>query len=98
MDSPTSLRGVQQPSSPQQPVAGSQRRNQESNFNLTHYGTQQIPPAYKDLAEPWIQVGALCVIPRDTFVLVMSCVCPLPSVVSNLGKHFAGVTPSMLKP
>nr|6WHB_A Chain A, Mitogen-activated protein kinase kinase kinase 1 [Homo sapiens] len=22
----------------------------------THYGTQQIPPAYKDLAEPWIQV------------------------------------------
>nr|Q62925.1 RecName: Full=Mitogen-activated protein kinase kinase kinase 1; AltName: Full=MAPK/ERK kinase kinase 1; Short=MEK kinase 1; Short=MEKK 1 [Rattus norvegicus]AAC52596.1 MAP kinase kinase kinase 1 [Rattus norvegicus] len=55
VDSPTSLRGVQQPSSPQQPVAGSQRRNQESNFNLTHYGTQQIPPAYKDLAEPWIQ-------------------------------------------
>lgn len=56
VESPTSLRAVQQPSSPQQPVAGSQRRNQESSFNLTHFGTQQIPSAYKDLAEPWIQV------------------------------------------
>ncbi|XP_050008791.1 mitogen-activated protein kinase kinase kinase 1 isoform X1 [Alexandromys fortis] len=55
VDSPASLRAVPQPISPQQPVAGSQRRNQESNFNLTHYGTQQIPPAYKELAEPWIQ-------------------------------------------
>ncbi|XP_048224023.1 mitogen-activated protein kinase kinase kinase 1 isoform X1 [Perognathus longimembris pacificus] len=51
VDSPSSLRAVQP-----QTLAGSQRRNQESNFNLTHYGTQQIPPAYKDLAEPWIQV------------------------------------------
>ncbi|XP_029798121.1 mitogen-activated protein kinase kinase kinase 1 isoform X2 [Suricata suricatta] len=51
VDSPSSLRAAQQ-----QPLAGSQRRSQESNFNLTHYGTQQIPPAYKDLAEPWIQV------------------------------------------
>ncbi|XP_042546829.1 mitogen-activated protein kinase kinase kinase 1 [Dipodomys spectabilis] len=51
VDSPSSLRTVQQ-----QTLAGSQRRTQESNFNLTHYGTQQIPPAYKDLAEPWIQV------------------------------------------
>ncbi|MBZ3884300.1 Mitogen-activated protein kinase kinase kinase 1 [Sciurus carolinensis] len=56
VDSPSSLRAAQQQTAQQQPLAGSQRRNQESNFNLTHYGTQQIPPAYKDLAEPWIQV------------------------------------------
>ncbi|XP_035147437.3 mitogen-activated protein kinase kinase kinase 1 [Callithrix jacchus] len=56
VDSPSSLRAAQQQTIQQQPLAGSQRRNQESNFNLTHYGTQQIPPAYKDLAEPWIQV------------------------------------------
>ncbi|XP_023590753.1 mitogen-activated protein kinase kinase kinase 1 isoform X3 [Trichechus manatus latirostris] len=56
VDSPSSLRAAQQQTTQQQPLAGSQRRNQESNFNLTHYGTQQIPPAYKDLAEPWIQV------------------------------------------
>ncbi|XP_060241698.1 mitogen-activated protein kinase kinase kinase 1 isoform X2 [Meriones unguiculatus] len=55
VDSPSSLRTGPQPASPQ-PMAGSQRRNQESNFNLTHYGAQQIPPAYKDLADPWIQV------------------------------------------
>ncbi|XP_059948884.1 mitogen-activated protein kinase kinase kinase 1 isoform X1 [Mesoplodon densirostris] len=55
VDSP-SLRAAQQQTTQQHPLAGSQRRNQESNFNLTHYGTQQIPPAYKDLAEPWIQV------------------------------------------
>ncbi|KAM5168294.1 mitogen-activated protein kinase kinase kinase 1 isoform 1-T1 [Callospermophilus lateralis] len=55
VDSPSSLRAAQQQTTQQQPLAGSQRRNQESNFNLTHYGTQQIPPAYKDLAEPWIQ-------------------------------------------
>ncbi|XP_004848567.1 mitogen-activated protein kinase kinase kinase 1 isoform X1 [Heterocephalus glaber] len=56
VDSPSSLRATQQQTTQQQPLAGSQRRNQESSFNLTHYGTQQIPPAYKDLAEPWIQV------------------------------------------
>ncbi|KAJ8778481.1 hypothetical protein J1605_013668 [Eschrichtius robustus] len=56
VDSPPSLRAAQQQTTQQHPLAGSQRRNQESNFNLTHYGTQQIPPAYKDLAEPWIQV------------------------------------------
>ncbi|XP_020033707.2 mitogen-activated protein kinase kinase kinase 1 isoform X1 [Castor canadensis] len=56
VDSPSSLRAAQQQTTQQQPLAGSQRRSQESNFNLTHYGTQQIPPAYKDLAEPWIQV------------------------------------------
>ncbi|XP_055968079.1 mitogen-activated protein kinase kinase kinase 1 [Sorex fumeus] len=56
VDSPSSLRAAQQQGAPQQPVGASQRRNQESNFNLTHYGTPQIPPAYKDLAEPWIQV------------------------------------------
>nr|XP_047905358.1 mitogen-activated protein kinase kinase kinase 1 [Anser cygnoides] len=49
------LRVVQQQTQQQSPV-GSQRRTQESNFNLTHYGVQQIPSAYKDLAEPWIQV------------------------------------------
>ncbi|XP_059273879.1 mitogen-activated protein kinase kinase kinase 1 isoform X1 [Mustela nigripes] len=56
VDSPSSLRAAQQQTVHQQSLAGSQRRSQESNFNLTHYGTQQIPPAYKDLAEPWIQV------------------------------------------
>ncbi|XP_006891596.1 PREDICTED: mitogen-activated protein kinase kinase kinase 1 [Elephantulus edwardii] len=56
VDSPSSLRAAQQQTMQQQPLAGSQRRTQESNFNLTHYGAQQIPPAYKDLAEPWIQV------------------------------------------
>lgn len=97
VESPASLRAVQQPSSPQQPVAGSQRRNQESSFNLTHFGTQQIPSAYKDLAEPWIQVGIpLCNSQR--VLLAMSCVCPRPSAVSDLGKHLACVTPSMLKP
>ncbi|KAM9251404.1 mitogen-activated protein kinase kinase kinase 1-like [Cariama cristata] len=40
----------------QQSTVGSQGRTQDSNFNLTHYGVQQIPSAYKDLAEPWIQV------------------------------------------
>ncbi|XP_044916772.1 mitogen-activated protein kinase kinase kinase 1 isoform X2 [Felis catus] len=55
VDSPSSLRAAQQQTIQQPPLAGSQRRSQESNFNLTHYGTQQIPPAYKDLAEPWIQ-------------------------------------------
>ncbi|GCC26712.1 mitogen-activated protein kinase kinase kinase 1 [Chiloscyllium punctatum] len=33
-----------------------QRRQQDSNFNLRHYGVQQIPQGYKELAEPWIQV------------------------------------------
>ncbi|NWI93608.1 M3K1 kinase, partial [Pitta sordida] len=49
------LRVVQQQSQ-QQSTAGSQRTTQDSNFNLTHYGAQQIPSTYKDLAEPWIQV------------------------------------------
>ncbi|KAM8793321.1 mitogen-activated protein kinase kinase kinase 1-like [Eudromia elegans] len=49
------LRVVQQQTQ-QQSMAGSQRRTQDSNFNLTHYGVQQIPYAYKDLAEPWIQI------------------------------------------
>lgn len=53
------LRVVQQQTQ-QQSTAGSQRRTQDSNFNLTHYGVQQIPSAYKDLAEPWIQVTLLC--------------------------------------
>ncbi|XP_061474214.1 mitogen-activated protein kinase kinase kinase 1 isoform X1 [Rhineura floridana] len=54
VDSPPVLRIV--PQQTQQPTTGSPRRSQDSNFNLTHYGVQQIPPAYKDLAEPWIQV------------------------------------------
>lgn len=58
VDSPSSVRAAQQQTIQQPPLAGPQRRNQESNFNLTHYGTQQIPPAYKDLAEPWIQVSS----------------------------------------
>ncbi|XP_067842285.1 mitogen-activated protein kinase kinase kinase 1 isoform X2 [Heptranchias perlo] len=33
-----------------------QRRQQDSDFKLPHYGIQQIPPNYKELAEPWIQV------------------------------------------
>ncbi|KAI1240097.1 hypothetical protein IHE44_0011546 [Lamprotornis superbus] len=49
------LRVVQQQSQ-QQSAIGSQRRTQDSNFNLTHYGVQQIPSTYKDSAEPWIQV------------------------------------------
>ncbi|XP_052515001.1 mitogen-activated protein kinase kinase kinase 1 [Budorcas taxicolor] len=56
VDSPSPLRATQQQTTQQHPLAGSQRRNQESSLNLTHYGTQQIPPSYKDLAEPWIQV------------------------------------------
>ncbi|KAM6111493.1 mitogen-activated protein kinase kinase kinase 1-like [Phoenicopterus ruber ruber] len=40
----------------QQSTVGSQRRTQDSNFNFTHCGVQQIPSAYKDLAEPWIRV------------------------------------------
>lgn len=55
VDSPSVLRVVQQQT--QQPTTGSPRRNQDSNFNLTHYGVQQIPSAYKDLAEPWVQVA-----------------------------------------
>lgn len=56
MDTPSSLRAQQQ--APQQPpLAGPQRRAQEGGFSLTHYGAQQIPPAYKDLAEPWTQVA-----------------------------------------
>ncbi|KAJ7334969.1 hypothetical protein JRQ81_012910 [Phrynocephalus forsythii] len=54
VESPSVLRVVQQQT--QQPTVGSPRRSQDSNFNLTHYGVQQIPSAYKDLAEPWIQV------------------------------------------
>ncbi|XP_072848840.2 mitogen-activated protein kinase kinase kinase 1 isoform X1 [Pogona vitticeps] len=54
VESPSVLRVVQQQT--QQPTVGSPRRNQDSNFNLTHYGVQQIPSAYKDLSEPWIQV------------------------------------------
>uniref|UniRef100_A0A8C0V6Q9 Mitogen-activated protein kinase kinase kinase 1 n=1 Tax=Cyanistes caeruleus TaxID=156563 RepID=A0A8C0V6Q9_CYACU len=49
------LRVVQQQSQ-QQSAVGSQRRTQDSNFNLTHFGVQQIPSTYKDSAEPWIQV------------------------------------------
>ncbi|KAJ1209853.1 hypothetical protein NDU88_005225 [Pleurodeles waltl] len=50
--SPSSVRSAQQQAL-QSP--GSPRRSHDSNFNLTNFGVQQIPPAYKDLAEPWIQ-------------------------------------------
>ncbi|XP_063818619.1 mitogen-activated protein kinase kinase kinase 1 isoform X2 [Pseudophryne corroboree] len=57
VDSPPMLRAAQQQSPQQQsPTAGSQRRSQDSNLNLTLYGVQQIPAAYKNMAEPWIQV------------------------------------------
>ncbi|NWS74001.1 M3K1 kinase, partial [Crotophaga sulcirostris] len=52
----SSVLHVVQQQTQQQSTAGSQRRTQDSNFNLNHYGVQQIPSAYKDLAEPWIQV------------------------------------------
>ncbi|KAF1469927.1 Mitogen-activated protein kinase kinase kinase 1, partial [Megadyptes antipodes antipodes] len=55
VDSSSVLRVVHQQIQ-QQSTVGSQRRTQDSNFNLTLYGVQQIPSAYKDLAEPWVQV------------------------------------------
>lgn len=30
---------------------------QEGDFTLPHYGVQQIPQTYKELAEPWIKVS-----------------------------------------
>ncbi|XP_072108648.1 mitogen-activated protein kinase kinase kinase 1 [Mobula birostris] len=36
--------------------AAAQRRQQDSDFSLHHYGVQQIPHSYKELTEPWIQV------------------------------------------
>ncbi|KAM4049247.1 LOW QUALITY PROTEIN: mitogen-activated protein kinase kinase kinase 1 [Anomaloglossus baeobatrachus] len=59
VDSPPLPRAAQQPPLQQQPTtptAGSQRRSQDPNLNLTHYGVQQIPSTYKGIAEPWIQV------------------------------------------
>ncbi|XP_056403440.1 mitogen-activated protein kinase kinase kinase 1 isoform X2 [Hyla sarda] len=56
VDSPPIHRAAQQPPLQQSPTAGSQRRSQDSNLNLTHYGVQQIPSSYKSTAEPWIQV------------------------------------------
>ncbi|MXQ81144.1 hypothetical protein E5288_WYG012816 [Bos mutus] len=60
VDSPSPLRAPQQQTTQQHALAGSQRRNQEGSLTLTHYGTQQIPPSYKDLAEPWIQASSSC--------------------------------------
>ncbi|KAJ8401904.1 hypothetical protein AAFF_G00374850 [Aldrovandia affinis] len=36
-----------------------QRQAQEGDFTLPHYGVQQIPQTYKELAEPWIKVFGL---------------------------------------
>ncbi|XP_061119428.1 mitogen-activated protein kinase kinase kinase 1 isoform X2 [Conger conger] len=36
-----------------------QRQAQEGDFTLPHYGVQQIPQAYRELAEPWIKVFGL---------------------------------------
>ncbi|XP_066507416.1 mitogen-activated protein kinase kinase kinase 1 isoform X2 [Hoplias malabaricus] len=36
--------------------AESPRTAQDGDFSLPHYGVQQIPQAYKELAEPWIKV------------------------------------------
>ncbi|KAJ8371601.1 hypothetical protein AAFF_G00306870 [Aldrovandia affinis] len=33
-----------------------QRRPPEGDFNLPHYGAQQIPQTYKELTEPWVKV------------------------------------------
>ncbi|XP_030047797.1 mitogen-activated protein kinase kinase kinase 1 [Microcaecilia unicolor] len=54
-DSSAAVRSVQQQNL-QQSASESPRRAQENNLNLTHYGVQQIPSSYKDLAEPWMQV------------------------------------------
>ncbi|XP_068120983.1 mitogen-activated protein kinase kinase kinase 1 [Hyperolius riggenbachi] len=57
VDSPPVLRAAQPQSlQPQSPTTAAQRRSQDSNLNLTNYGVQQIPAAYKSMAEPWIQV------------------------------------------
>ncbi|KPP68099.1 hypothetical protein Z043_113247 [Scleropages formosus] len=32
------------------------RQSHDGDFTLPHYGVQQIPQAYKELAEPWIKV------------------------------------------
>ncbi|KAG9353591.1 hypothetical protein JZ751_011711 [Albula glossodonta] len=36
-----------------------QRQSQDGDFTLPHYGVQQIPQTYKELAEPWIKVFGL---------------------------------------
>ncbi|KAF7701324.1 mitogen-activated protein kinase kinase kinase 1 [Silurus meridionalis] len=36
--------------------AEGQRAAHEGDFSLPHYGVQQIPQTYKELAEPWIKV------------------------------------------
>ncbi|XP_072514718.1 mitogen-activated protein kinase kinase kinase 1 isoform X2 [Salminus brasiliensis] len=38
------------------PHSEAQRVSQEGDFSLPHYGVQQIPQTYKELAEPWIKV------------------------------------------
>ncbi|XP_015462852.3 mitogen-activated protein kinase kinase kinase 1 isoform X2 [Astyanax mexicanus] len=43
-------------SSSSSPHAEGQRASQEGDFSLPHYGVQQIPQTYKELAEPWIKV------------------------------------------
>ncbi|XP_028661250.2 mitogen-activated protein kinase kinase kinase 1 isoform X1 [Erpetoichthys calabaricus] len=48
--------GRAQPQLNQPPQMDVQRRQQDSDFNLPHYGVQQIPVTYKELAEPWIKV------------------------------------------
>ena len=70
VESPSVLRVVQQQT--QQPTVGSPRRSQDSNFNLTHYGVQQIPSAYKDLSEPWIQVYCIS---EDTSMKLVDLYC-----------------------
>lgn len=41
--------------------AEGQRAAHEGDFSLPHYGVQQIPHTYKELAEPWIKVrGRRC--------------------------------------
>ncbi|XP_035391217.1 mitogen-activated protein kinase kinase kinase 1 isoform X1 [Electrophorus electricus] len=60
VESPTS-RSQSQPSSftSSSSHTEGQRAAQEGDFSLPHYGVQQIPQTYKDLAEPWIKVFGL---------------------------------------
>ncbi|KAG9355022.1 hypothetical protein JZ751_001735 [Albula glossodonta] len=57
VDSTVCLQGQPQDQQSQSaPHSDDQRRPPEGDFNLLHYGVQQIPQMYKELAEPWVKV------------------------------------------